>query len=56
MGAENSCLCKAAPECKNMAAKEQVGIGKDAPRAGAPLQEEDHKADAACLFALDRET
>jgi hypothetical protein len=60
MGAENSCLCKAAPECTNMAVKykekekEKKPFGKDAPRAGAPLEEEDHQADAACPFAGDQ--
>jgi hypothetical protein len=36
-GAENSCLCKAAPECKNML---QFVVGRDAPRRGAPFQHE----------------
>ena len=40
-GAENSCRCKAAPECTNILAVSLV-LGKDAPRAGAPFQK-DHK-------------
>ena len=41
-GAENSCRCKAAPECTNILAVSLV-LGKDAPRAGGAFPERSQK-------------